>query len=198
MLVCLGWGIRTAVKNLSCRYSVWMWWRRLMPVHSVVWAHQTDVILPTTSHIILNPLQPITKTRLYNFDPLKPHFYIIKLGFTGVYIIFLILLKNRLWVLVRTASAYPQSMFWAEIWKKYQIFLSENFPVFGVKFSIYLNRRVLVMQSVWRQAFYQLSHSDRLYREIFWSRVQSYPYAHADINIGCYICVKSLVHISQL
>ena len=30
----------------------------------------------------------ITKTRLYNFDPLKPHFYIVKLGFTGVYIIF--------------------------------------------------------------------------------------------------------------
>ena len=26
----------------------------------------------------------ITKTRLYNFDPLKPQFYIIKLGFTGV------------------------------------------------------------------------------------------------------------------
>ena len=32
----------------------------------------------------------ITKTRLYNFDPLQPHFYIVKLGFTGVYIIFLI------------------------------------------------------------------------------------------------------------
>ena len=32
----------------------------------------------------------ITKTRLYNFDPLKPHFYIVKLGFTGVYIIFFI------------------------------------------------------------------------------------------------------------
>ena len=30
---------------------------------------------------------------LYNFDPLKPHFYIGELGFTGVYIIFLILLK---------------------------------------------------------------------------------------------------------
>ena len=30
----------------------------------------------------------ITKTRLYNFDPLKPHFYIVKLGFTGVCIIF--------------------------------------------------------------------------------------------------------------
>ena len=32
----------------------------------------------------------ISKTCLYNFDPLKPHFYIVKLGFTGVYIIFLI------------------------------------------------------------------------------------------------------------
>ena len=32
----------------------------------------------------------ITKTCLYNFDPLKPHFYIVKLGFTGVNIIFLI------------------------------------------------------------------------------------------------------------
>ena len=32
----------------------------------------------------------ITKTCLYNFDPLKPHFYLVKLGFTGVYIIFLI------------------------------------------------------------------------------------------------------------
>ena len=36
----------------------------------------------------------ITKTCLYNFDPLKPHFYIEKLGFTGVYIIFLISAQN--------------------------------------------------------------------------------------------------------
>ena len=36
----------------------------------------------------------ITKTRLYNSDPLKPHFYIVKLGFTGVYIIFLISAQN--------------------------------------------------------------------------------------------------------
>ena len=27
--------------------------------------------------------QSITKTYLYNFDPLKPHFYVVKLGFTG-------------------------------------------------------------------------------------------------------------------
>ena len=36
----------------------------------------------------------ITKTYLYNVDHLKPHFHIVKLGFTGVYIIFLILLKK--------------------------------------------------------------------------------------------------------
>ena len=43
---------------------------------------------------------------LYNFDPLKPHFFIVKLGFAGVYIIFLIFArKHRLWVLIRTASS---------------------------------------------------------------------------------------------
>ena len=36
----------------------------------------------------------ITKTRLYNFDPLKPHFYLVKLGFTVVNIICLVLLEN--------------------------------------------------------------------------------------------------------
>ena len=37
----------------------------------------------------------ITKTYLYNFDPLIPHFYIVKLGFTGVNIIFLISAQNH-------------------------------------------------------------------------------------------------------
>ena len=57
----------------------------------------------------------IKKTYLYNFDPLKPHFCIVKLGFTGKYIIFLISAqKHTLWVLIRTVSVrgsneYPQS-----------------------------------------------------------------------------------------
>ena len=85
--------------------------------------------------------------------PLKPHFYIAKLGFTGVYIIFLILLKNTdcgySLELPRWGSSnkYPQSMFWAEIWKILE-FLFENFPFLAVKFSIYLNRRVFVMRPV--------------------------------------------------
>ena len=67
----------------------------------------------------------ITKTRLCNFDPLQPHFYIVKQGFTGVYIIFLICFEQK--------------------YEKYQNFLSENFPFLVIKFSIYLYRCVFVM-----------------------------------------------------
>ena len=57
-------------------------------------------------NVFLISRQNITKTYLYHFDPYKPHFYVVKLGFTGVYIIFLISTqKHRLWVLVRIASA---------------------------------------------------------------------------------------------
>ena len=46
----------------------------------------------------------ITLTCLYNFDPINLSFYIVKLGFPGINIIFLIIAqKHRLWVLVRTA-----------------------------------------------------------------------------------------------
>ena len=36
----------------------------------------------------------ITKTYRYNFDSLKPHFYIAELGFTYAWLFFLFLLKN--------------------------------------------------------------------------------------------------------
>ena len=44
------------------------------------------------------------KTSPCNEDPLTPHFYIVKLGFTGVFIFSYFCSKHRLWVLVRTAS----------------------------------------------------------------------------------------------
>ena len=62
----------------------------------------------------------IRKAYLYNFNPLKPHFYIVKLGLTGVYIIFLIFAENidcgySLEPPRRGGSnEYPQSMFSAE------------------------------------------------------------------------------------
>ena len=78
----------------------------------------------------------ITKTGLYDFDALKPHFYIVKLGFTGVYIIFLISAKNidcgySLEPPRRGGSnEYPQSMFWAEIWK-ISTFFNWKLSIFG-------------------------------------------------------------------
>ena len=101
----------------------------------------------------------ITKTYLYNFDPLKPHFYIVKLGFTGVCIIFLISAQNidcgysleppRLAEAVLTST---HNLCFGQIYEKYQNFLSENFPFLVVKFSIYLNRRVFVMTFVfWKK-----------------------------------------------
>ena len=95
----------------------------------------------------------ITKTRLYNVDPLKPHFYIAKLGCTGVYIIFLILLKN----IDCGYSLEPprqggsneyrtHNLCFEQKYEKYQSFLSENFQFLEVKFSIYFNRRVFVMK----------------------------------------------------
>ena len=80
----------------------------------------------------------ITKTRLYNFGPLKPHFYIVKLGFTGLgyKLFFLFLLKNidcgySLEPPHRGGSnEYPQSMFWAEI-RKISGFFTWKISVFG-------------------------------------------------------------------
>ena len=59
----------------------------------------------------------ITKTCLYNFDPLKPHFYIVKLGFTGCTLFLLFLHKNiDCGYLLEPprrgdSNEYPQSMF---------------------------------------------------------------------------------------
>ena len=94
----------------------------------------------------------ITKTYLYNFDPLKPHFYIVKLGFTGVYIIFLISAQNidcgySLEPPQRGGSNEYHNLCFEQKYEKYRsfFFLSENFQFLDMEFSIYLNRRVFVM-----------------------------------------------------
>ena len=90
------------------------------------------------------------KTYLHNFDPLKPHFYIVKLGFTGVYIIFLISVQNidcgyLLELLGQgNSNEYPQSVLSRNM-TNIRIFLSENFHFLVVKFSVYLNRHVFIM-----------------------------------------------------
>ena len=98
--------------------------------------------------LISAKLHFITKTCLYNFDPLKPHIYIVKLGFTGYTLFFLFLLKSidfgypleppRRGSNSRGGSnMYPQSMFWAEI-RKISEFFIWKFSFFGGKiFSIF-------------------------------------------------------------
>ena len=106
---------------------------------------QSDNITDAILSIIFDFFQlNITKTRLYNFDPLKPHFYIVKLGFTGVYIIFLISVQNidcgySLEPPRRGGSnEYPQSMFWAEIWKISEFLYLKIFNLYGGKiFNIF-------------------------------------------------------------
>ena len=89
------------------------------------------------------------------FDPLKPHFYIVKLGFTGVFIIFLISAQNidcgysleppRRVEAVLTST---HNLCFEQNPEKYQNFLSENVQFLVVKFSVYLNRHVFVMLTI--------------------------------------------------
>ena len=72
----------------------------------------------------------ITKTYLYNADPLKSHFYIAKLGFTGV---------------DEAVLTSTHNLCFKQKYEKYHNFLSENFQFLEVKVSRYLNRRVFVM-----------------------------------------------------
>ena len=139
---------------------------------------------------------PITKTYLYNLDPLKPHFYIVKLGFTGVYIIFLISAQNidcgySLEPPRRGGSnEYPQSMFCAEVWKISEFFLSENFQFLEIKFSIYLNRHVFVMKSL-----IMISRKKVIFIPIFCYGYAVYLFFFLTIYTTC---VGSSFHIGRL
>ena len=91
----------------------------------------------------------ITKTCLYNVDPFKPHFHIVKLGFTGYTLYFLFVLKNidcgYSLEPPRGGSKEYHNLCFEQQYEKYPSFLSENFQFLEVKFSIYLNMRVFVM-----------------------------------------------------
>ena len=152
---------------------------------------------------------PITKTRLYNFDPLEPHFYIVKLGFTGVCIIFLISAQNidcgYSFEPPRRGGSneYPQSMFWAEIWKISDFFLWKFSFFLVVKFSVHLNRRVFVMrlncanahcikENIWRKNKCQVKHD--------YSHVRTRTHAHTFANICKYMYMHTGTgtHMSSL
>ena len=94
-------------------------------VRTLEWFSTTDQVLsiePKNKKMILadyfvRSFLVITKTCLCNIGPLKPHFYTVKLGFTGVCIIFPISAqKHRLWYSLEPprrggSNEYPQAMF---------------------------------------------------------------------------------------
>ena len=125
-------------RNVKCRnVFVYAFDTLNLVGYILIWAGCTA--FPTRLH--MRPA--FTKTCLYNFGPLNPHFYAVKLGFTGVYINFLVSAQNidcghSLEPPRRGGSnKYPQSMFWAEIWKLLEFFIWK-FSCFGGKiFNIF-------------------------------------------------------------
>ena len=92
--------------------------------------------------LFLKFVRPSRKHACIMLTPLKPHFYTVKLGFTGVYIIVLISAKNiACGYLLEPprrggSNEYPQAMFWAEIWKNIRTFIWK-FSFFVRKFSVF-------------------------------------------------------------
>ena len=74
----------------------------ISPQTHMLWVLGTFFQPKSTCIFIISPqkkmlwvvIKSIMKTCLYNIDPLKPHYYRVKLGFTGVYTIFLISAQN--------------------------------------------------------------------------------------------------------
>ena len=81
----------------------------------------------------------------------------VKLGFTGVYIIVLISAqKHRLWALEpprRGGSSVPTIYVLSRNMKNIRAFFSDFFHCLVVKFSVYLNRRVFIMKKVYKRVF---------------------------------------------
>ena len=95
---------RSIILNFdAAQYYKYMLGRRWGPLphlwltHKTLWYNKAKGSEPEhkkTINMTTISSTTITKTCLCNFDPLKPHLYIVKLGFTGVYIIFLISAQN--------------------------------------------------------------------------------------------------------
>ena len=130
------------------QYQIWWNSRRLHRLQTPIWSYQKIIWTASKEnsdfkHAQILQIQIIlwirkviiTKTCLYNFEPLKPHINIVKLGFTVVYIklfcLFLPKDKDSGYSLESHwrggSNEYPQSMFWAEIWKISEFFYLKTF-----------------------------------------------------------------------
>ena len=124
---------------ITLRFSHWTLKKWLFEQHFVCIPHYSHRS-PLNGHYITS-----RKHAYIILTPLKPHFYIVKLGFTGVYIIFLISVKNidcgySLEPPRRGGSnEYTQSVFWAEIWKISKFFYLKIFSFWRLNFLYIYN-----------------------------------------------------------
>ena len=127
---------------------------------------------------------------------LKPHFCIIKLGFTRIYIIFLISAqKHRLWVLEAVLTS-TQNLCFEQEYEKHQNFLSENCPFFGCKISIYLNRHVFVMLWLFKHVILTtFFYSICLLIYLSLKLIQSRPMNHVLFCTNLYTDLKSIKYL---
>ena len=82
----------------------------------------------------------ISTSRKHTYISLTPYTLLLYslLGFTGVYIIFLISVQNnRLWVLVEAVLMIPTIYVWSRNMKKYQNFYLKTFNFGGDIFNIF-------------------------------------------------------------
>ena len=89
--------------------------------------------------------------------PLAPHFYIVKLGFAGVYIIFLFLLQN----IDCGCALEPHLCFEKKLEKNITIFHLKIIVFTAVKYYSIIHRRVFVMDSDRRAQLQRLSRALR-------------------------------------
>ena len=110
---------------------------------AIVWpcaSCRFDLARHVKTDIFYHSVVNITKTCLYNSEHLKPHFYIVKLGFTGVYIIFFLFFAQNVDCGYSLESL--RRIFWNI--KSIRVFFIWKVSVFRW-FFLYMNRRVLVM-----------------------------------------------------
>ena len=133
--MCIQWRVNVSAQSdqsLRCPHEETLhpWLPKVRPMNILIRLRECAGWSESSlgAHVLI-----IKETRLYNVDPLKPHFYIVKLGFTGVHIISLISAqKHRLWYSLEPprrggSNEYPQSMFLSRNKKIIRIFYLKIF-----------------------------------------------------------------------
>ena len=116
-----------------------------------------------------------TKTCVYNFDPLKPHCYIVKLRFIGVYIIFLISAQNLKCVCVRSASPrqferVPTIYVWSRNMKNIRIFIWFFFFFFHFLYNVVFIIIIFIISAQKHRLWYAFKPPRRVPTINVWSR----------------------------